>query len=135
MFRGIDHIGIAVNDLAAAEATYRDVLGFTLEGGEELPARGLSVRFVQTGDSRLELIAPTRAGSEVSSFLERRGEGIHHICLRVDDIEQALAAMKARGAKLIDEVPKPGAHNTKVAFVHPKGAHGVLIELVEHPEG
>ncbi len=130
----VDHLGVVVDDLEAAAHTYRDLLGFTLQGGEELPARGLAVRFVDAGNSRIELIAPTREGSEVSGFLQKRGPGLHHICLEVEDIGAALAELKTRGARLIDETPKPGAHGTKVAFLHPKGTHGVLIELVEHPK-
>jgi methylmalonyl-CoA epimerase len=133
-YLAIDHLGVVVSDLEAATSTYRDILGFTISGGESLPARGLDVRFVEAGNSRIELIAPTRTDSEVSGFLQKRGEGLHHICLRVADIEQALAELKQRGARLIDQAPKPGAHGTRVAFLHPKGAHGVLIELVEHPK-
>jgi methylmalonyl-CoA/ethylmalonyl-CoA epimerase len=132
-FLGIDHLGVVVQDLAEAEATYRDILGFTVSGGETLPERGLEVRFVETGNSRIELIAPTREDSEVSGFLHKRGEGIHHICVRVANIEQAIAKMKERGARLINDTPQPGAHGTRVAFIHPKGTHGVLMELVEHP--
>jgi methylmalonyl-CoA/ethylmalonyl-CoA epimerase len=133
-YLAIDHLGIVVKDLEAAARTYGETLGFTVEGGEELPARGLAVRFVDAGNSRLELIAPTRGDSEVSGFLDKRGEGLHHVCLRVDDLEAALRDLEARGARLIDATPKAGAHGTKVAFLHPKGAHGVLIELVEHPK-
>lgn len=129
---GIDHLGVAVRDLNQAARTYGETLGFELGGGETLPDRGLEVRFVNAGATRVELIAPTRDDSEVSRFLDKRGEGVHHICFRVDDIEAALAGMKERGARLIDETPKRGAEGHKVAFIHPKGAHGVLIELVEH---
>ena len=128
---GIDHLGVAVRDLDQAIETYGETLGFGLEGGESLPERGLEVRFVDVGGTRIELIAPTRDDSEVSGFLNKRGEGIHHVCLRVDNIEAAIAGMKERGARLIDETPKRGAGGHKVAFIHPKGAHGVLIELVE----
>jgi len=128
---GIDHLGVAVFDLDQAVATYCDQLGLTQEGGETLPERGIKVSFVGTGDSRIELLAATRDNSEISKFLETRGEGIHHVCLRTDNIKETLEHMKARGAKLIDTTPRPGAHGTKVAFVHPKGAHGVLIEIVE----
>lgn len=131
-YRGIDHIGVAVKDLNAAVATYRDMLGFTVSGRETIEARGLEVAFVETGTGRIELIAPTRPDSEVSGFLEKRGEGLHHCCVRVANIESTLADLKARGARLIDERPRPGAHDTKVAFVHPKGSNGVLLELVEH---
>lgn len=131
---GIDHLGVAVSDLQRAEQTYSDELGFTITGGEELPERGLAVKFVDLGGSRIELIAPLREDSEISGFLAKRGEGLHHVCVRVADLEAALADMKARGARLIDETPKPGADGTRVAFIHPKGTHGVLIELVEKPE-
>ena len=132
-FLDIDHIGVAVNDLAAAVATYRDTLGFEVSGGETLPNRGIEVRFAAVGQSRIELIAPSRADSEVSGFLTKRGEGLHHICLRVADLDQTLAKMRQQGARLIDETPRMGAHGRRVAFVHPKGAHGVLLELAEIP--
>ncbi len=128
---GIDHVGVAVRDLDEAAKTYGEILGFALGGGETLPDRGLDVRFVDIGGTRLELIAPTRDDSQVSSFLDKRGEGIHHVCFRVDDIDAAIAGMKKRGARLIDEMPQRGAGGHKVAFIHPKGAHGVLIELIE----
>ena len=135
-YGGIDHIGIVVRDINAAKATYRDVLGFNVTGGDILEDRGLEVVFVDTGNSRIELIAPTRADSEVSSFLDKRGEGIHHMCVRVPNIDEALATLKTQGARLLHETAKAGAHNTRVAFVHPKATHGVLLELVEahnHP--
>ncbi len=131
-YRGIDHLGVAVRDLDAAVATYRDVLGFSITGRERLDDRGLEVAFVDTGSGRIELIAPTREGSEVSAWLEKRGEGLHHLCVAVADIDAKLADLKARGARLIDQQPKRGAHGTRVAFVHPTGASGVLLELVEH---
>ena len=138
LFLGIDHIGVAVNDLAQATTTYRDILGFSVQGGETLDDRGLEVNFIDTntgaaGHTRIELIAATRQDSEVSAFLAKRGEGIHHICVRVQNIHGALATLKERGAHLIGSGPKPGAHGRMVAWVHPKGAHGVLIELVEIP--
>ncbi|MEK7705826.1 MAG: methylmalonyl-CoA epimerase [Myxococcota bacterium] len=130
-YRGIEHLGIVVGDLDDAAHTYGEVLGLTLTGREELPERGLAVQFVDTGGTRLELIAPTRADSEVSGFLGKRGEGLHHVCLRVDDLDATLAALERRGTRLIDRIPRPGAQGSRVAFIHPKGAHGVLIELVE----
>lgn len=132
-YLGIDHLGVAVRDIESAQATYQDVLGFVPKGVETLPDRGLTVCMVETGNSRLELLAPTRENSEISRFLERRGEGLHHVCLRVENIEQALKQLKDRGARLIDDKPRPGAHGTQVAFLHPKGSCGVLIELVEIP--
>lgn len=132
---GIDHLGVAVRDLSEATTTYGGALGLNLNGNEDLPERGLSVQFVDAGESRIELIAPTRDDSEVSRFLAKHGEGLHHICLQVDDIEAALAGMKARGARLVDEAPKAGAGGSRVAFIHPRSTHGVLIELVEYPPG
>ena len=133
-YLGIDHIGVAVNDLDAAVHTYRDVLGFEVAGGELLDERGLKVAFVETGGGeRIELIAPTRLDSEVSPFLQKRGGGVHHICLRVANIERTVAALQKRGAQLVAGGIRPGAHDTRVAFIHPKACHGVLLELVEHP--
>lgn len=131
---GVDHLGIAVRDLEDATATYRDILGFPVQGGESLPERGLDVTFIDAGNARIELIAASRDDSEVSAFLAKRGEGIHHICVRVRDMDVALASLQERGAKLIGESPKPGAHGRLVAWVHPKGAHGVLMELVQIPD-
>src|SRR3972149_4548836 len=127
-FLGIDHLGIAVKDLEAATHTYRDVLGLRASGGETLPERGLEVRFFDTGKGRIELLGELRAGSEISKFLEKRGEGIHHICVCVKDIDASVARMKRDGAQIIGAVSR-GAHGTRVAFVHPKSACGVLIEL------
>lgn len=134
-YSGIDHLGVAVRDLEAAVATYRDVLGFNVTGRDHLEDRGLDVAFVDTGSGRIELIAPSREGSEISSYLEKRGEGLHHLCVRVADLDATLAKLLERGARMIDTKPKAGAHGTRVAFVHPKGAAGVLLELVEHKHG
>ena len=130
-FLGIDHVGIVVKDLEEATATYRDILGFKISGDEVLEDRGLHVSFVETGNSKLELIAPTREDSEVSRFLEKRGEGIHHICIEVRDIEETVEEMQKRGATFAGKGISSGAHNTRVAFLHPKGTHGVLVELVQ----
>jgi methylmalonyl-CoA/ethylmalonyl-CoA epimerase len=132
-YLGIDHLGIAVNNLEAATATYRDLLGFKVLGGEVLEDRGLEVTFIDTGSARIELLGPRRPDSEVSGFLSKRGEGIHHVCVRVANIEQALEGLKARGASIVGKGIQSGAHGTRVAFIHPKGSHGVLIELVEKP--
>ncbi len=132
---GIDHIGVAVLDLDAAENTYVTTLGFTCSGRETLKERGLEVSFIETGTGRIELIAPTRDNSEVSRFLEKRGEGVHHICVRVRDIESAIERITQNGGQLINRRPQQGANNTQVAFIHPKGAHGVLMELVQYAEG
>jgi methylmalonyl-CoA/ethylmalonyl-CoA epimerase len=130
-FLGLEHLGLVVEDLDQACVTFGEQLGFPVQGREELPARGVRVAFVDTGSTRIEILAPTRPDSEVSSFLAKRGEGLHHIAVRVADLDMALDALKKRGVRLINETPQPGAHDTRVAFVHPKAAHGVLLELVE----
>ncbi len=130
-YLGIDHIGVAVHNLEEAMETYGALLGFELQGTEVLEDRGLEVCFVNTGKERIELIAPTRDDSEVSAFLSKRGSGIHHICIGVEDIDQAVEEMTERGARIAGDGVQSGAHNTRVAFLHPKSTHGVLIELVE----
>jgi methylmalonyl-CoA/ethylmalonyl-CoA epimerase len=127
----INHIGVAVRDLDAALAVWRDALGLPLSDVEEVAAQKVRVAFFRTGESRIELVCPTAEGTGVAGFLEKRGEGVHHVALEVDDIEKALADLRGRGVRLIDEVPVKGAHGTRVAFLHPKGTTGVLIELVE----
>ncbi len=134
LFQGIDHIGLAVEDLDAATRTYGDILGFEISGEEVLEERGLKVVFAETGNSRLELIAATRPDSEISGFLQKRGEGIHHICVEVENIESAVKEMSERGAQFARGGIQDGAHQTRVAFLHPKGTHGVLIELVQKQE-
>ncbi|MEZ4272760.1 MAG: methylmalonyl-CoA epimerase [Myxococcota bacterium] len=128
---GIDHIGIAVKDLPQAIKTYRDTLGLRIVGREKLDSRGLEVCFIDAGQSRLELLGETRTPTEISKFLETRGEGIHHICLRVGDIEDAVQRLVTQGAQVIGEGIQEGAHRSRVAFIHPKSTHGVLLELVE----
>ena len=134
LFQGIDHIGLAVEDLDAATRTYGDILGFEISGEEVLEERGLKVVFAETGNSRLELIAATRPDSEISGFLQKRGEGIQHICVEVENIENAVKEMSERGAQFARGGIQDGAHQTRVAFLHPKGTHGVLIELVQKQE-
>lgn len=128
--QAIDHVGVAVRDLEAAAATYEKMLGVGCQR-ESLPERHLEVAFFAVGESRVELIMPTSPESAVSGFLEKRGEGLHHIAYRVADCAQALAQARAAGLRLIDESPRPGAHGTLVAFVHPAGLSGVLTEFVE----
>ena len=129
----LDHVAIAVNDLDAALAFYRDLLGLPVGAVERVAEQEVDVAFVGEEPGRLELIAPFVAGSSVARFLEKRGEGLHHLALRVPSVERALAALKQQGVPLIDETPRQGAHGTTVAFVHPRGARGVLLELVELP--
>ena len=125
----LDHIGIAVGDLAQALAFYRDALGLEVEGAEDVPSQRVRAHFVQVGEATLELLEPTAPDSPIAKFVDRRGPGVHHITLRVDDIAAALARLKSRGVRLIDEQPRPGAEGALIAFVHPAGTHGVLVEL------
>jgi methylmalonyl-CoA/ethylmalonyl-CoA epimerase len=125
----LDHIGIAVKDLGAALAFYRDALGLEIEAPEEVASQRVRAHFVPVGEARLELLEATAADSPIAKYVDKRGPGLHHITLRVDDIVAALAQLQAHGAKLIDEKPRPGAEGSLVAFVHPASAHGVLVEL------
>lgn len=126
----IDHIAIVVEELERALGVYRDALGMAVTDVREMPEQDVRMAFLPTGDSEIELLEPLSAESGIGRYLAKRGEGLHHICLEVDDIEATLADLKAKGAQLIDETPKQGAYG-RIAFIHPKGAHGVLIELVE----
>lgn len=126
----IDHIAIVVEDLDQALAVYRDALGMSVAAIQEMPEQDVKMAFLPSGDSEIELLEPMHADSGIGKYLAKRGEGLHHICLEVDNIEGTLAELKAKGAQLIDETPKHGAHG-RIAFIHPKGAHGVLVELIE----
>ena len=128
----IDHIGIATNRLDEATAVWQDALGLELDSTEEIATQGVRVAMFALGDSHIELLEPLSQDSPVGKFLGKRGPGIHHIAVRVDDIRASLAQMKAKGLRLIDEVPRLGAGGCLVAFVHPSSANGVLLELVEH---
>jgi methylmalonyl-CoA/ethylmalonyl-CoA epimerase len=125
----LDHIGIAVADLDAALDFYRDALGLEVEAPEDVPSQHVRAHFIPAGESALELLEATDDSSPIAKYVARRGPGLHHITLRVDDIAGALARLKARGVRLIDEAPRPGAHGSLVAFIHPASAHGVLVEL------
>jgi methylmalonyl-CoA/ethylmalonyl-CoA epimerase len=131
----LDHVAIAVKDLDGALALYRDVLGLPVGGVERVAGQQVDVAFVGEEPGRIELICPTTPDSGVGRFLDKRGEGLHHVAVRVRDLDGTLASLKAQGVALIDEAARPGAHGTRVAFVHPRGARGVLLELVELPEG
>ena len=128
----IDHIGIAVRSLADAVKTYEDVIGLKVSGYETVQDQAVNLAMIPIGDSRIELLEPLHANSPIEKFMAKRGEGMHHIAVEVDDIEAALERFKASGARLIDATPRRGAHNTKIAFIHPASTHGVLLELVEH---
>ncbi len=125
----IDHIGIAVSDLEAALTFYRDALGLDVRPPEEVPSQKVRAHFVPVGDSALELLEATSEDSPIARSIARRGPGLHHVTLRVDDIAAALAQLRARGVRLIDEAPRPGAEGALVAFIHPSATGGVLIEL------
>ncbi len=132
--KGLDHVAIAVKDLDKAIAIYRDALGLELAEIEEVPSEHVRTAIFGHGMGRVELITPTRSDTGVARFLEKRGEGLHHICLEVEDIAAAMAELRARGAPLIDEVPKVGAGGARIAFIHPKGTGGVLTELRQGPK-
>jgi methylmalonyl-CoA epimerase len=129
MKAALDHVGIAVADVDAALDFYRRVLGLELEAPEDIPSQRVRAHFVTVGDGTLELLEATSDDSPVAKFIAKRGPGLHHVCLRVDDIVAALAELKAKGVRLIDDTPRPGAHGSLVAFVHPASANGVLLEL------
>ena len=128
----IDHIGIATERLEDATAVWGDALGLVLDSTEEIASQGVRVAMFTLGDSHIELLEPLTSDSPVGKFLGKRGPGLHHIAVRVDDIRAALSDLRAKGLRLIDEVPRVGAGGCLVAFVHPTAANGVLLELVQH---
>src|SRR6478752_9760126 len=125
----LDHVGIAVKDLSAALAFYRDALGLEIEAPEEVASQRVRAHFIPVGESSIELLEATASDSAIAKFVEKRGPGIHHITLRVGDIRAVLDQLKARGVRLVDQEPRPGAEGSLVAFIHPSAAHGVLVEL------
>ncbi len=127
----IDHVAIAVRDLDAAARWYEETLGATVAHRERIESDGVEEALLRVADSYVQLLTPTRADSPVAKYLERRGEGIHHVGYRVTDCAAALESMKAAGATVIDAAPRPGSRGTTVAFVHPRSAFGALVELVE----
>jgi methylmalonyl-CoA/ethylmalonyl-CoA epimerase len=128
----IEHIGIATRAIDEAIGFWRDALGLEVVETEEVSEQKVRVAMLPVGESRVELLEPTSADSPVAKFLEKRGPGVHHIAVRVDDIRSVLARLKERGARLIDDEPRVGAGGSLVAFVHPSSTNGVLLELVEH---
>jgi methylmalonyl-CoA/ethylmalonyl-CoA epimerase len=125
----LDHIGIAVRDLDATLAFYRDALGLDIAASEEVPSQQVRAHFVAVGEPRLEFLEATAPDSPIAKYVDKRGPGLHHITLRVDDIQGALDRLKAKGVRLIDTEPRPGAEGSLIAFVHPAATGGVLIEL------
>ncbi len=134
MITRIDHIGIAVQNIHDALKFFEDALGMKLERVESEEGGRTQVAFLPVGNSEVELVSPNDTDSGLAKFLAKRGEGVHHICFEVDDIDAALARLKAHGAQLIDETPRENARGQRYAFVHPKSAHGVLVELYERPK-
>ena len=135
MYIKIHHLGIAVSDLEGTTDLFQNLLGFSLEHTEEVPSEKAKVSFFPIGESSLELVQPTDDSSGLSKFLARRGPGIHHICLEVEDLTSHMEKLKARGVQFTSDGPKPGAHGAQVAFIHPKSAGGILIELRQGPPG
>ncbi|MBZ5558372.1 MAG: methylmalonyl-CoA epimerase [Acidobacteriia bacterium] len=125
----LDHVGIAVKDLPAALAFYRDALGLEVEAPEDVVSQRVRAHFIPVGASNLELLEATAADSPIAKYIDKRGPGLHHITLRVDDVHAAVQQLKARGVRMIDETPRPGAEGSTIAFVHPSATHGVLVEL------
>ena len=127
----IDHLGIAVNSIEEAKKLFHDILGLTFEGTETVQEQKVTTAFFPVGDSEVELLESTAPDGPIAKYLEKRGEGIQHIAFRVDNLEEALTELKDKGIRLIDEKPRQGAGGAKIAFLHPKSTHGVLIELSE----
>lgn len=130
MLRKISHIGIAVHSIEEAAKFYQK-LGLEIESIETVESQKVKVAFISIGDVRIELLEPTSEDSPVAKYLEKKGEGIHHLALAVDDLETKLAEIEAKGIRLIDKKPRPGAHGANIAFLHPKSTHGILLELCE----
>ncbi|HEX2108556.1 MAG TPA: methylmalonyl-CoA epimerase [Rubrobacteraceae bacterium] len=134
MLKKIYHLGYAVHDITAATRFYEEHFGARVGEPEGVEEQGIVAAMFAVGESKIELLKPTRPDSPVSKFLEKRGEGFHHVAFQVDDLEAALRKLKESGVDLIDEEPRVGAGGTLTAFVHPRDAHGVLTELVELPK-
>jgi methylmalonyl-CoA epimerase len=134
MMKKISHIGVAVENLDEAMKLYSESLGLEIEGTEEVKEQKVKVAFIPVGESRIELIESTDPNGLIAKFIKSRGEGIHHIALEVDHIEDALQKLKEKGVQLIDEKPRIGAHKMKIAFLHPRSTKGVLLELCEKQE-
>lgn len=130
----IHHVAIAVEDLDAALAFYRDALGLEVTERREVPEEGVEIAFLPTGESEIELLEPLDEESGLNRFLAKRGPGLHHICVKVDDIEAAMERLRGSGARLLGSEPKMGEDGTRYIFIHPKSTHGVLLELYEVAE-
>ena len=135
MIEKIDHLGIAVRNLDESLKLYGEILGLELVGKEEVASQKVRVAMLRIGETKIELLESTNDDGPIAKFIESKGEGIHHLALRVDDIKATLASLRERGTVLINEEAVPGAHGTLVAFVHPKATGKVLLELCQHPKG
>ena len=131
MLGKIEHIGIAVKDLEAANELYGSLLGVVPYKQENVPSEGVTTSFFQTGDSKVELLMATDPNSPIAKFIEKRGEGLHHLAFAVEDIDQEVQRLVKAGFQVLNEQPKLGADNKRIVFLHPKGAHGVLVELCQ----
>jgi len=131
MITKVDHIAVAVRDLERALVPYREALGLTPSEIEDVPDQEVRIAFLPIGQTEIELLEPTSDDTGVARFIQKRGEGLHHICLQVDDLETTLASLKAQGVQLIDEEPRDGGQGKRIAFVHPRSMGGVLLELTE----
>jgi methylmalonyl-CoA/ethylmalonyl-CoA epimerase len=129
--KAINHIGIAVRSIDDHRPFYENELGAVFEGVEVVPDQRVRVGFFRVGDVRLELLEPTDPTSTIAGFLDKKGEGLHHVAYTVEGLEARIAELKRSGLRMIDEAPRPGAHHMRIAFVHPKSTHGVLTELCE----
>jgi methylmalonyl-CoA/ethylmalonyl-CoA epimerase len=129
--KAINHIGIAVRSIDAQRSFYEQTLGAVYEGVEEVADQKVRVGFFRVGDVRLELLEPSDPSSTIAAFINKKGEGLHHVAYTVEDIEARIGELKQTGVRMIDESPRPGAHHTRIAFVHPKSSRGILTELCE----
>ena len=127
----IDHLGIAVNSIEDGKNFWTDALGLEFEGSETVEEQKVTTAFFPVGESEVELLESTAPDGPIAKFLEKKGQGIHHVAFRVDNLEAALAELKEKGIKLIDEKPRMGAGGAKIAFLHPKATNGILVELCE----
>lgn len=127
----IDHIGVAVNSIEEAGRFYTDILGLPIQGTEEVSDQKVNVAFLPITDSEIELLESTDPEGPIAKYIQSKGEGIQHIAFRVEDIDQALSELKEKGVRLIDQEPRAGAGGARIAFVHPKETHGILVELCE----
>ena len=130
MYKKVSHIGVAVKDLEKAKEVFR-TLGLDVEGEEVVEEQKVKVAFIPVGETRIELLEATAPDSPVAKFIEKKGEGVHHVALGVDNLEVVLEELKAKGVRLVDEKPRLGAHNTLIAFLHPKSTGGLLLELCQ----